>query len=375
MRATRLALLLPVAALLAAGCATSDSGEASRTTRGGTAVAPGSTDPASDTASLATAKGRSARFDRGDHVTFVRDGRLWVFDRGSETLEEFLRTGEPAESTTAVGAGPAGMSVRSGDAETIVAYLAHRDGFHVAVEGNVVWVFPIGSEELAGYLRDGEPAESYTLVGAAPKGRSLRSADRSAVLEYLTAKPGFVTIGDEGRVWIFREGSEALEEYRRVGEPPESITMIGAGPNDTTLRSTDRETILEWMTAKPGFVTVGDEGRLWIFEEGSEALAEFRRVGEPGRSVTMIGAGPRNTTLRAVDRETILRWQGTAEGFDVFVRDGRLWVFDADSEGSREFRRTGEPAKRITRIGVGPAGATVCSDDADTLNRYLRSIS
>jgi hypothetical protein len=378
MRPIRLALLLPAVVLISAGCESTGPGDAATSVTGtGSSAASASATDASSRGlggTFETVAGRSVHFDRGDYLTFVRDGRLWVFEATSEGLPEFVRTGEPAKSVTAVGVGPAGMSMRSDDTDTITGYLAHRDGYFTDVDENVVWVFEMGSAGMAEYLRTGEPAKNYTLVGAGPRGRSLRSDDESVLLGYLAARPGFRTVGDEGRIWIFREGSEALAEFERVGEPAKSFTMIGAGPEGRTLRSEDKETILEWMTAKPGFVTVGDEGRVWIFAEGSEALAEFQRVGEPAKSFTMIGAGPGGTTLRSEDKDTILRWMGSTPGFDVFAEDGRLWVFDIDSPASREYQRVGEPAKSITRIGVGPEGATVKSDTAEVLDRFLRSM-
>lgn len=44
---------------------------------------------------------------------------------------------------------------------------------------------------------------------------------------------------------------------------------------------------------KAGFVTEVEDGRLWVFKEGSESLAQFREHGEPAKQFTLIGAGPR----------------------------------------------------------------------------------
>ena len=61
---------------------------------------------------------------------------------------------------------------------------------------------------------------------------------------------------------------------------------------------------------KPGFVAEMVDGRLWVFEEGSPELEEFRRVGEPAKSVTLVGEGPEGVTLRGPDRETLRRYLG-----------------------------------------------------------------
>ncbi len=371
MRPIRLAPLLPAIVLLVAGCTTAGGGAAG--TPDPAAAGPRAT-PAAAAITPETAEGRSPWLDRGDFTSFVRDGRLWVFERGSAALAEFLRTGGLAESVTGIGVGPAGMSIRASDDETIVAYLAQRDGYFVEVEGSVVWVLEIGSRALADFVRTGETSESFTMVAAGPAGRSLRSVDRETLLEYLTAKPGFVTIGDEGRVWVFRDGSPELEAFRARGGLDERVTLLGAGPMNATLLASDRETILEWMAARPGFAVIADEGRLWVFEEGSEALETFRRDGRLDERVTVIGAGPRNASVQSTDRATILRWMGAAEGFEVHVRGDVLWVFDAGSARAQAFGRGEEPAEPVTRAGAGPMGTRVSSDDADTLRRYLHAI-
>ncbi len=56
---------------------------------------------------------------------------------------------------------------------------------------------------------------------------------------------------------------------------------------------------------RPGFQVYVREGRLWVFREGSEAIAEFERVGEPGKFVTNIGDGPGGITMRSEDVATI----------------------------------------------------------------------
>ena len=47
------------------------------------------------------------------------------------------------------------------------------------------------------------------------------------------------------------------------------------------------------------------EGRLWIFRDGSEALTTFLKVGEPAKSVTLIGEGPEGMTVKGAERETL----------------------------------------------------------------------
>ena len=63
-------------------------------------------------------------------------------------------------------------------------------------------------------------------------------------------KPGFVTEVKEGRLWVFRDGSKDLEEFRKYGEPAKMVSRIGAGPNGMTIRSGDADVIGAYVAAK-----------------------------------------------------------------------------------------------------------------------------
>lgn len=58
-------------------------------------------------------------------------------------------------------------------------------------------------------------------------------------------------------------------------------------------------------------------------------------------------------------------------GFVTFEKDGRVWVFKADSEALKQFQEHGEPAKQVTLIGKGPEGKTLKTDDMKTAEEYL----
>jgi hypothetical protein len=58
-------------------------------------------------------------------------------------------------------------------------------------------------------------------------------------------------------------------------------------------------------------------------------------------------------------------------GFYTEVKDGRLWVFEDGSKALADFKKAGEPAKQYTAIGAGPDGMTIKSDDAKTVEKYL----
>jgi len=62
---------------------------------------------------------------------------------------------------------------------------------------------------------------------------------------------------------------------------------------------------------KAGFFTkVDDDGRLWVFREGSAAHQQFVEHGEPAKIVTRPGGGPGGITIRSVDAETIDAYMG-----------------------------------------------------------------
>jgi hypothetical protein len=59
------------------------------------------------------------------------------------------------------------------------------------------------------------------------------------------------------------------------------------------------------------------------------------------------------------------------DGFTTKVEDGRLWVFEEGSKELEFFKEHGEPAKKYTNIGAGPDGMTVKSASQETLDKYL----
>lgn len=116
---------------------------------------------------------------------------------------------------------------------------------------------------------------------------TLRALDMNTALEYLASKPGFEVEIQEGRLWVLKPGQEKSGKY---------ITLVGAGPQNMTLRALDMDTALEYLGAKPGYLVQAEEGRLWVLKPGQE---------KSGKHVVKVGAGPRNATLRGVDVETL----------------------------------------------------------------------
>ena len=248
-----------------------------------------------------------------------------------------------------------------------------KDGFVTILNNDRLWVFHEGDEQLAAFESNGELAKHTTQIGVGPAGLTVKAPDKETIVEYLAAKPGFVTIVDGGRIWVFREGAEELETVRAGGELVKHVTRVNAGPLDTTLKAPDKKTLDEYLAWKPGFATFVLDGRLWVFHDRSEDLSTFRSEGELVKHVTRVGAGPGGMTIKGPDRETIVDYVTALEGFETFVNsEGRLWVFRLDSPALEEFYKTGKPEKHITLVGAGPLGLTIKSPDRETADAYLR---
>jgi hypothetical protein len=63
-------------------------------------------------------------------------------------------------------------------------------------------------------------------------------------------KPGFYTEVRDNRLWVFREGSKELAEFKQHGEPAHQLTRVGAGPNGITIKSSDASVIDDYLAAK-----------------------------------------------------------------------------------------------------------------------------
>ena len=72
----------------------------------------------------------------------------------------------------------------------------------------------------------------------------------STTMPSSVSKPGFYTEVRDGRLWVFREGSKELADFKQHGEPPIQATRVGGGPNGMTVKSSDVAVIDEYLTAK-----------------------------------------------------------------------------------------------------------------------------
>lgn len=248
-----------------------------------------------------------------------------------------------------------------------------KPGFVTIEDDGRLWIFKLGSKALASFAADGEPAKVSIRPGVGPAGMSLKSSDQETILEYLASKPGFVVIPDENRLWVFKQGSDALQSFLKDGEPAKIAAWPAAGPLGMTLKSADTETLAEYVTSKPGFYTKIEDGRLWVFKQGSKELEQFLAEGEPAKMAIRPAAGPRGMTVKGPDQETLLTYLLSVEGLHVSIADGRIWVFREGSEELKAFQEDGEPAKIVVRPGAGPMGMTVKGPDAETVDAFLRA--
>ena len=126
----------------------------------------------------------------------------------------------------------------------------------------------------------------------------------------------------------------------------------------------------EYLCTRPGFDVFIRDGRLWVFRPETEALAQFRDAGEPAKHVTVPGGGPHGLTVKAPDMDLLLEYLASPEGFVGVVRDDRIWVFRVWDAGLAGFKAGAEPAKHVTRVGAGPRGRTLKAVDRETLDAF-----
>ncbi|GAA4428666.1 hypothetical protein [Bremerella cremea] len=116
---------------------------------------------------------------------------------------------------------------------------------------------------------------------------------------------GFFTKLIDGRLWVLSLDSPDVAKLVHGEGPEKHITLPGAGPDRKTLKSDSRETAIGYLFTKPGFVTRFEDGRAWVFAQGSDAANALPEKGFPEKHVTRIGAGPLRTTIKAPDAGTI----------------------------------------------------------------------
>ena len=247
----------------------------------------------------------SGPFDKGDFVTFEEEGRLWVFHLQDEALADFVSKGELAKHVIRPGIGPRGMTLKSSDNETINQFISMREGFTTSIEDGRLWVFVSGSDELADFEEHGEPAKCVVRPATGPAGMTIKSSDSEVIDRYINAKDGFELRMAEGRMWVFAAGDSAIEEFDTKGELAKHVIRPGIGPGGMTLKSNESDTITHYLIQKEGFAVTIEDGRLWVFADGSESHNSFLEHGEPAKCVVFPAAGPIGMTVKGADADVI----------------------------------------------------------------------
>ena len=205
----------------------------------------------------------SAKYDQPGFSVYEADGRLWVFKDGSAGHKSFLEHGEPAKCITKIGVGPDGKTVKGSESSEIEAYLAvwpskryAIDGFTVYERDGRLWVFKNGSKGLEEFLKHGEPAKNVTKIGVGPDRKTLKGADTADLDAYLAKVPsskygmaGYSVYERDGRLWVFRTGSEGHKTFLEHGEPAKNVTKIAAGPDGKTVKGADSAVLDAYIAA------------------------------------------------------------------------------------------------------------------------------
>lgn len=259
------------------------------------------------------------------------------FLQGSGVTELPADAKIPMQSSTKQSASSANASLsKAGRNRSIKTTPYDKPGFLVDEVDEVVWVRRPGQK-----MND----KHITLINAAPGGQSLKAVDRETAIEYLATKPGFIADYDEeGYLWVLKADQEKSDKH---------YTAVSQGPMRTSVKATDRDTAIEYLAAKPGYQTTLIDGYLWVLEPGDKPN---------DKHVTFVGLGPMGTSVKANDRDLLLAYYVAEPGFDTEIEEGRIWVL-APGETKSD--------KHVTLINKGPRNMTLKGVDRDTLNRYM----
>ena len=212
-------------------------------------------------------------------------------------------------------------------------------------------------------------------------GETVRSDDKAVIEAWRASAPGFSTHLEDGRIWVFTPGSEAETMFLKVGEPAKSVTRIGVGPMGKSVRSDDGAVIDAYLDAKEHidaikgeFAIYREDGRIWVFEAHSKAHKMYMDVGEPAKSVTILGAGPQAKPYAAMINQLSRRGVLLPMALPLISKMVVSGSLNQAVKPETMFLKVGEPAKSVTRIGVGPMGMSVRSNDGSVIDAYLEAV-
>ncbi len=251
---------------------------------------------------------RATSHERAGFSAYDLEGRLWIFREGSDAELAFLEEGPPSAHVTRPGAGPGGLTLKAVDDDVLVEWAAVREGFAVRWRDDALWVFEPRSLDLLDFDEGAEPTRVVERTSGGPFGGAVRATDAAVLAAYLYGKPGFEVFEVDGRLWVFDEGSEGAVAFRLGNSPAERVSFPGAGPAGLTVESPQREIALEYLCQREGFRTRLVDGRLWVFVADDPEWERFEREGAILERVTLPLAGPLGTTLIGSEREALDRY-------------------------------------------------------------------
>lgn len=135
-----------------------------------------------------SAQAAAGPYPKEGFVTFDEEGRIWVFQADAKELAEFREKGELAKFVVRPSAGPQGKTLKAPDSETIIHYMTRTPGFVTFLEDGRLWVFRDGAQELTEYKDKGELAKFVVRPSAGPLGMTLKAPDAETLDAYRDAQ-------------------------------------------------------------------------------------------------------------------------------------------------------------------------------------------
>ena len=210
------------------------------------------------------------------------------------------------------------------------------------------------------YLEVRLPAEARVQLN----GAATQSTGESRRYESPALRAGKTYYYELKATWM---GHSVVREV--VVRPGETSTVV-LGPNDFRPAKPLPQAVSP--PAREGFVVEQKDGKWWVFHDGSKELAAFRKDGPPAKHVTR-EVPALKVTLNAPDAVTLDEYLVTRPGFVSLFEDGRLWVFKTGSKELAEYKKSKELAKHVTRIHAGPGKVTIKAPDLETLDAYMKT--
>jgi hypothetical protein len=186
-------------------------------------------------------------------------------------------------------------------------------------------------------------------------------------------RPGYLAYRTRGSVWVMPDRSESAPRIPPLKERKKWVAKPKAGPEGLTVKAANESVLRGYLLSKPGFAAKVEDGRLWVFKAGSNELRAFEKDGVVPRHVVIPRFGPNGMTLKVPDKGLLQGYLSAKWGFETFVEGGQLWVFVTGAKELAEFKKAKSLTKHVTRAGAGPMKMTIKAADAATIDAYLKA--